>query len=92
MANNIITEENLSLIRELIPNIVYDELMGNLDIEDKPIEVSSIEPVKETTIEDLEASLDAAKIGLEFADEKDRGNIQDYIDALEVQIEILKQQ
>ena len=90
---NIITKENLEIIKGLIPKIVYDELTGNLDIEDTSfVEVPSIEPVDELTIEDYKQSLEAAEISLEFADEKEKDSIQDYIDALKVQIELLEEQ
>jgi len=69
MANNIITEENLTLIRDLIPNIVYNELMGRLEVEEKPIEVPTVEPVTESEdsikikkeINDIEELLDVVE-------------------------------
>lgn len=48
MANNIITEENLTLIRDLIPNIVYQELQGSLEVDEAVVEVPTIEPVTES--------------------------------------------
>lgn len=48
MENNIITEDNLAIIRDLIPNIVYKELQGNLEISDEAVEIPAIEPVVES--------------------------------------------
>jgi hypothetical protein len=47
MENNIITEDNLAIIRDLIPNIVYKELQGNLEISDEAVEIPAIEPIIE---------------------------------------------
>lgn len=48
MENNIITEDNLAIIRDLIPNIVYKELQGNLEISDEAVEIPAIEPIVES--------------------------------------------
>lgn len=87
MDNNIITEDNLAIIKDLIPNIVYNELMGNLEITEMPTD--KIEPIVEsdevikarseiqdlTELLDLVEGNDKKKIKKEIEDLKELINV-----------------
>jgi hypothetical protein len=95
MANNLITEENLDKIKFVLPNIILMDLQGRLEVSEI-VEPKYVEEVKEDVIsaepslEDLIASVDAAKLTLEYLSKKDKKSTQEYIDALEIQIDIMK--
>jgi hypothetical protein len=95
MANNLITEENLDKIKFVLPNIILMDLQGRLEVSEI-VEPTYVEEVKEdvvsaeSSLDDLIASLDAAKLTLEYLSKKDKKSTQEYIDALEIQIDIMK--
>jgi hypothetical protein len=95
MANNLITEENLDKIKFVLPNIILMDLQGRLEVSEI-VEPKYVEEVKEDVIsaepslDDLIASVDAAKLTLEYLSKKDKKSTQEYIDALEIQIDIMK--
>lgn len=95
MANNLITEENLDKIKFVLPNIILMDLQGRLEVSEI-VEPKYVEEVKEDVVssepslDDLIASVDAAKLTLEYLSKKDKKSTQEYIDALEIQIDIMK--
>lgn len=76
-------ETELMIYKELIPNIVLNEMLGISNSEEY------IEPTDDISVEELNEMLNAAEISFELVDEQDKKELEDYILALKTQIELL---